>query len=372
MTEQADQWICIKFCIKLEHSSIETIWRIQKAFGDSAMSAAQIQVWHKCFKGGWESVESDPHSRRPATGRTPENVEHVRAAINKDQRLTVRELETDLGIPKTTVSEILMQDLGMKRVVAKFILWILLPEQKEHCAAVANDNSNHCQWARFLKTVITRDESWVYSYSYDSEMKAQSSQWKSLGSPWPRESVAKSQQDHDHVNCVFFFIGKVLSMLLQARQLIRSTTSMSFISWEMQYDKNGHSYEQLLLGNFIRAMCLLMHLISCRNFWQNIKSARWLSTPYSPHLVPCDFWLFPKLKSPLKGKRFQTIDEIQENTTGQPMVIPTKDFAERFEQWKRRWKNCVRSQGAYFEREWDVIVLRTVFLISCIFFNKCL
>ena len=25
---------------------------------------------------------------------------------------------------------------------------------------------------------------------------------------------------------------------------------------------------------------------------------------YSPDLVPCDFWLFPKLKSPLKGKRF--------------------------------------------------------------------
>ena len=40
-----------------------------------------------------------------------------------------------------------------------------------------------------------------------------------------------------------------------------------------------------------------------------------------------DFWLFPKLKSPLKGKRFQTIDKIQENTMGQLMVIPTKDFA---------------------------------------------
>ena len=42
---------------------------------------------------------------------------------------------------------------------------------------------------------------------------------------------------------------------------------------------------------------------------------------YSPDLGPCDFWLFPKLKSPLKGKRFQTIKEIQENTMGQLMVI---------------------------------------------------
>jgi len=26
--------------------------------------------------------------------------------------------------------------------------------------------------------------------------------------------------------------------------------------------------------------------------------------PYSPDLAPCDFWLFRKLKSPLKGGRF--------------------------------------------------------------------
>ena len=36
------------------------------------------------------------------------------------------------------------------------------------------------------------------------------------------------------------------------------------------------------------------------------------------------------------------------------------------------WENCVRSQGAYFEGDWGVIVLCTVFLVSCIFFNKCL
>ena len=41
---------------------------------------------------------------------------------------------------------------------------------------------------------------------------------------------------------------------------------------------------------------------------------------YSPDLALCDFWLFLKLKSSLKGKRFQTFDEIQENTTGQLMV----------------------------------------------------
>ena len=32
--------------------------------------------------------------------------------------------------------------------------------------------------------------------------------------------------------------------------------------------------------------------------------------PYNQDLVPCDFWLFSKLKSLLKGKGFHTIDEI--------------------------------------------------------------
>ena len=112
---------------------------IQKALHHNKMSAAQIKVWYKHFKDGWESVESDPRSGRPATSRTPENVEHVGAAINKDRRLTVWELEAHLGIPKTTVSEILVQDLDMKRVMAKFVLRLLLPEQKERHAEVAND-----------------------------------------------------------------------------------------------------------------------------------------------------------------------------------------------------------------------------------------
>ena len=43
--------------------------------------------------------------------------------------------------------------------------------------------------------------------------------------------------------------------------------------------------------------------------------------PYSPDLAFFDFWLFLKLKLPLKGKIFQTIDEIQENTTGQLMMM---------------------------------------------------
>ena len=84
-------------------------------------------------------MESDPHSGRPATSRTPKNVECVRAAINKNWRLTVQELEEALGIPQIIVSEILTEDLSKKLVTAKFVSWVLSHEQKEFHAGFTLD-----------------------------------------------------------------------------------------------------------------------------------------------------------------------------------------------------------------------------------------
>ena len=63
---------------------MESIQMIQKAFRNNVMSVVQIKVWHKYFKDGRESVESDPRSGRLATNRTLENVEFIQVAINED------------------------------------------------------------------------------------------------------------------------------------------------------------------------------------------------------------------------------------------------------------------------------------------------
>ena len=51
MTEWVEQWSCIKFCIKLEHSSAETIWMIQKAtsVGNWWLAASSRQHVHSCI-----------------------------------------------------------------------------------------------------------------------------------------------------------------------------------------------------------------------------------------------------------------------------------------------------------------------------------
>ena len=81
------------------------------------------------------------------------------------------------------------------------------------------------------------------------------------------------------------------------------------------------------------ASCLLQFLVK-HEITQVTQS------PYSPDLVPCDFWLFPKLKSPLKGKRFYTIDEIQENAMGQLMVIGRLCEVPRCLLWRGLSSHC--------------------------------
>ena len=51
--------------------------------------------------------------------------------------------------------------------------------------------------------------------------------------------------------------------------------------------------------------------------------------PYSPDLAPCDFWLFPKLK----GKQFQTREDIMTVIKADLNTIPKEAFSECFQQW---------------------------------------
>ena len=79
------------------------------------------------------------------------------------------------------------------------------------------------------------------------------------------------------------------------------------------------------VGNWWLAASSWQHacscITSCVEFFGKTSITQVTQSPYSPDLAPCDFWLFPKLKLPSKGQRFQTIDEIQENVMGQLMAI---------------------------------------------------
>ena len=111
---------------------------MQKAFGNECMSETRIKEWYNRFTRGRTSVDSDSCSGRPLTTKTLDNIQRVRLAIKGDRRLTVRELENDLGIPKTTVWEILNKILGMTRVCAVTGFFTTITRQRIHPILCSN------------------------------------------------------------------------------------------------------------------------------------------------------------------------------------------------------------------------------------------
>jgi histone-lysine N-methyltransferase SETMAR len=70
---------------------------------------------------------------------------------------------------------------------------------------------------------------------------------------------------------------------------------------------------------------------------------------YSSDLAPADFFLFPKLKSQLKGKRFQDISTIQANVTERIRSIPKDSFKKSFQSLYEPCRSYIDRQGVYVE-----------------------
>ena len=200
----------------------------------------------------------------------------------------------------------------------------------------------------FFKTIVTGDETWVYGY--DVETKAQSSQW--VGQESPRPKKARMSRSNMKVMLVVFFdwqgvihykfiprgqtVNKefyvaVLKLLREAlrRKRLQLWTNQS---WVLHHD-NAPSHSSFLV----------------RNFLSKNKMTIVPQPSSSPDLGPADFFLFPKLKSTFKGRRFDTFDKIQKNSTKELFAILKEALQKVFQSWQKRWEQCIPSEGSYFE-----------------------
>jgi transposase len=74
-----------------------------------------------------------------------------------------------------------------------------------------------------------------------------------------------------------------------------------------------------------------------------------LHPPYSPDLAPADFFLFPKMKIQLKGRRFHSIADIQRESQKVMDSLTQNNFEAAFQQWQERCDPCIAVQGDYFK-----------------------
>ena len=69
-----------------------------------------------------------------------------------------------------------------------------------------------------------------------------------------------------------------------------------------------------------------------------------------PYLFLSDFFLFPRMKKVLKGKRFTDVDKVKQKMAKTLKGIKIDEFKSCFEQWENIWIGIVHQM----ERTWKV------------------
>ncbi|KAE9522184.1 hypothetical protein AGLY_017444 [Aphis glycines] len=90
--------------------------KITEVYGPQVMSRKSVSVWCTKFNSGRESVEDEARSGRPISTSTAETIDAVEKLLRSDRRLKIREMATQLDLPKTTVHEIVHEKLNFRGI----------------------------------------------------------------------------------------------------------------------------------------------------------------------------------------------------------------------------------------------------------------
>ena len=234
----------------------------------------------------------------------------------------------------------------MWKICAKLVLKNLSVEQKANRLEICQDLLGRLEIEpNFLHKVITGYETWVFDYDPEPNGKVRNGTRKFLliqrkhawADPAWKQWLLLFFDSHGIVHKEFVPSGQTVNhafykdVLERLRKRVQRVRNDIADDWVLQHDN-----------------ALVHTALSIREFLAKKNIPVLPHPPYSPDLTPCDFYLFPKLKSKLKGHHFGTMENIQKIVTDELNTLTKNDFQYCYDKWKKR-NHCVTSQGSYFE-----------------------
>ncbi|KAJ7335737.1 hypothetical protein JRQ81_013678 [Phrynocephalus forsythii] len=248
----------------------------------------------------------------------------------------------ETGLSYGTAWRIIHEELHMNKVSACWVPRLLTPLQKQTRHDFSQQHLTLLEQNEdfFFACLITMGECWVYIY--DPETKEMSKEWKHPSCPPSKKAkVQKSGPGSRGVILTDYLLkGKTLNSdyycnLLQKLCDALKQKCCGMISKDIRLLADNapvHTAQASIVINHHLGYELLQHL------------------PHSPDLAPSNFFLFPEMKKPFHGRRFDDredgIFEVEQ------WFLSKMDYfyKEGLKQVKKCWKKIVTLQGDYMEK----------------------
>ena len=266
-------------------------------YGSSAPSYAQVKFCVGEFKCGRTSLEDEARSGRPLDANHEEMCKKVRDLVYFDRRIQVEEIAQALGISHGSVSTILHDRLGLRKLTAPWVPKSLSDEQMATRASVCSALLKSFRSKDdFLLCLVTVDETWIHYYEPEN-----SRQW---AGPWsPRPKKFKMQPSAGKVMATVFWDTKGVIML----DFLPKGSTIIGVYYANLLDQLRTPIREKHWGKLSKGVLLQQDNVrvhTCKAAMDAVERNRYELIPhpaYSPDLAPSDFFLFPNLKKDIRG-----------------------------------------------------------------------
>ena len=176
-------------------------------------------------------------------------------------------------------------------------------QTKAWLSQVVNFKNAIWTWERTICNKMPCDESWIYYY--DQETKRQSSQWKHTSSP--KTKMARQRKSTHKLLMIpsFDSTGIIYMHWIPIGQTVNKEYYVKFLrEFSKRFCRNRPALFKSGQWHFQQDNAPVHNSILVTDYLTKIGIKTVHHPPYSPDLAPCDFWLFPKLRS----CRYETIE----------------------------------------------------------------
>ncbi|CAH2000276.1 unnamed protein product [Acanthoscelides obtectus] len=268
----------------------ECLAELLSVFGNEAPHQSTISRWYGELKRGRVSLSDDPRVGAPKTAVTQENVDAVRKLIIEDRHATYREIEESLKISKTSIRKMFHEELGVRKLVSRWIPHLFTKEQK--AARV-----NWCQ--KTLHRFNSGNAKNVYSLLVPTKVIRSRSASKKMVATFQINVTA----DWYTTICLPKLITELRKINPERRIILHQDNAGSHTAQKTRQYLTEENVE------------LLDHP-AC-----------------SPDLSPNGFFIFPKIKNRLRGQRFQSPEEAVDAFKNAVLDLPANEWNKCFENW---------------------------------------
>jgi len=164
----------IKFFTRKGLNATEISKELDDIYKDSTPSYRTVAKLVAEFKDPERYFEDALRIGRPSTTITDDSNEAGERIVMRDRQISVRRVADELGIPKTSVHEIMNNHLSMKKVYTLWVPKLLTPLQRDNRVVCGQEllQESKADPFNFFGRIITSDECWVHHYDPLSQLEA--------------------------------------------------------------------------------------------------------------------------------------------------------------------------------------------------------